>query len=64
MDILTRIGDAIHFDDLESQRVTIEGLEVVVATPKTLYHMKRDTVRAQDAADAAWLAKTFEFEED
>ncbi len=64
MDIVTRLGDAFGFEDLESQSHDIDGLRINVATPSTLYRMKKDTIRPQDAADAAWLKRVFQIEED
>ena len=59
MDILTRLGDAFRFEDLERERYDVEGLEVSVVTPETLYRMKRGTIRPLDHADAARLAAAF-----
>jgi hypothetical protein len=44
--------------------VTIEGVPVRVATPATLYRMKKDTVRPIDRADAAALRDKFRLAED
>lgn len=63
LDILTRLGEAYGFDDLASERVDFDGLEVTVATPETLYRMKRSTVRPQDWADAERLRQRFGFED-
>lgn len=63
MDILTRLSSAFGFEDLESERRKVEGVEIQVATPQTLYRMKKDTVRPQDSADAAWLKSAFGLEE-
>ncbi len=59
VDILGRLGSEIDFEDLESEDVDLEGVSVCVATPATLYRMKRDTVRPVDRADAAALAERF-----
>lgn len=64
IDILTRLGEAFRFEDLDAERVDFDGLEVTVVTPKTLYRMKRATVRPQDRADAERLRVRFGFEED
>lgn len=64
MDILTRLGEKFRFGDLASERYDVEGQPVTVATPETLYRMKRDTVRPIDHADAKRLAEAFEIEED
>lgn len=63
MDILTRLGEAFSFDDLESEEVTVDGHTVRIATAVTLHRMKRDTVRPQDRADAAWLRERFGLKE-
>jgi hypothetical protein len=64
LDILTRLGDAFGFDDLESERVDFDGLEVTVVTPRTLYRMKKGTVRPIDRGDAERLRARFGFEDE
>ncbi len=64
IDILTRLGSAYRFEDLESERVEFEGLEVSVVTPEMLYRMKKDTVRPRDRADAERLRQRFRFEDE
>ena len=59
MDILTRLGERFRFADLERERYDVDGQPVSVATPATLYQMKRSTVRPLDHADAARLAEAF-----
>ena len=59
MDLLTRLGEAFQYSDVEAERYDVDGQPIRVATPRTLYRMKRGTVRPLDHADAAWLAKTF-----
>jgi hypothetical protein len=63
LDILARLGDAWRYEDLEWQAVDLEGTPVRVATPRTLYRMKRDTVRPQDRLDAAALRRRFSLDE-
>ena len=64
LDILTRLGDATAFADLESEDKMIADVRVCVATPRTLYLMKRDTVRPLDHADAAALCAAFRLDEE
>jgi hypothetical protein len=64
IDILSRLGEAFRYADLESEVVQIEGIPVRVATPRMLYRMKRDTVRPQDRADAQLLKQRFDVEDD
>ena len=61
--ILTRLGDAFAFADLECERLPFDGLTVSVVSPRMLYRMKKDTVRPKDRIDAAWLRERFKLEE-
>jgi hypothetical protein len=63
VDVLTRLGTAFTFADLETQRVKFDDLEITVVTPRTLYRMKRDTVRLKDRADAELLRNRFDVED-
>lgn len=64
LDILTRLGEETLFSDLEAEEKEIEGVRVRVATPKTLYRMKKDTVRPIDHADVLALRAAFELGEE
>ena len=64
VDILTRLGEAYSFSDLQTERTDFDGLEVTVVTPSMLHEMKRSTVRPQDAADADRLKRRFDLEDD
>lgn len=59
IDILTRLGEAFAFADLETERVLFDGLTVSVVTPRGLFAMKRNTVRLKDRADAQALKERF-----
>lgn len=59
IDILTRLGEAFSFSDLETERLPFDDLTVTVVTPGTLYRMKRNTVRLKDRADAAAIRQRF-----
>lgn len=50
--------------DLQHQRVPFEDLTVSVVTPRTLYEMKRHTVRHKDRIDAEVLRQRFGLEGD
>jgi hypothetical protein len=63
IDILTQLGDAFLFSDINSEDVVVEGVRIHVATPLMLYRMKRDTVRAQDRLDAQLLKERFHLED-
>lgn len=64
LDILTRLGEAFLFHDLEAIRVDLDGLLVSVASPRTLYRMKRGTIRAKDWGDAEALRRRFNLEDE
>jgi predicted nucleotidyltransferase len=59
IDLMTRLGEAFRFEDLASEVVSWSGVQVKVATPQTLYRMKKDTLRLVDRADAAELRERF-----
>jgi hypothetical protein len=59
IDLISALGSAFTFEDLDAQTVMVEGVPVRVATPATLYRMKRDTVRPIDRADAVALREKF-----
>ncbi|MBN2496139.1 MAG: nucleotidyl transferase AbiEii/AbiGii toxin family protein [Deltaproteobacteria bacterium] len=63
IDILTRLGEAFAYDDIQTEEREVEGVRVAVATPAMLYRMKKDTVRLQDRADAERLSRRFNLSE-
>ena len=63
IDILTRLGEVYSFEGLVSERLDFDGLEVTVVTPRTLYEMKKGTVRPGDWGDAERLRRRFDFGE-
>ena len=63
LDILTRLGEAFQFHDLEVVQVDLEGLPVSVVSPRTLHRMKKDTVRPKDWGDAEAIKRRFNLEE-
>lgn len=64
IDIVSRLGTAFGWDDLEIVTVDADGVAVRVVSPVTLYRMKRDTVRSKDRMDAQALRRIFDLEED
>lgn len=64
IDLVSRLGDAYSFADIDSEWIALGGVRARVATPKMLYEMKKDTVRPTDRADAASLKAKFGLEED
>jgi len=64
VDILTRLGEAFAFADLEPDTTSLEGVEVHLVSPRTLWRMKKDTVRLKDRLDADGLRAKYGFEGD
>jgi hypothetical protein len=64
LDVLTRLGEAARFEDVDAEIREIEGARVRVATPAALYRLKRATVRAIDHQDAAALRERFNLKDD
>lgn len=64
VDILTRLGEAFRFEDLESAPIALENVPVRVVTPRMLYRMKKGTVRPKDWGDADALRRRFDLPED
>lgn len=62
IDILGRLGEAWSYSDLKFEFIDIDGTSVRVATPLTLFRMKRNTVRLQDRADAQALMEKFDLD--
>ncbi|OFW12121.1 MAG: hypothetical protein A3H96_03770 [Acidobacteria bacterium RIFCSPLOWO2_02_FULL_67_36] len=64
LDIVTRLGEAFAFEDLQTERVPFGDITITVVTPRMLYDMKKNTVRLKDRADAELLRLRFGFEEE
>lgn len=63
-DVMTRLGEAASFATVEAEVKDVAGTRVSVATPRALYHLKKDTVRAKDREDAAALRERFGLEDE
>lgn len=59
LDVLTRLGEFARFEDLRVESRDIGGVRIRLATPATLFWMKKGTVRPKDRQDAAALAERF-----
>ncbi len=60
IDLLTRIGRAFRYGEIENETIDVNGIAVRVATPRALYRMKRDTLRGRDRDDATALKIRFD----
>lgn len=55
IDIMARLGEVAIYEDLEYETMFYDGIEINIATPETLYNLKKDTIRHKDKYDAAYL---------
>lgn len=63
-DLVTRLGEAFRWTDLEVESKVYGEVAVPVVSARTLWRMKKDTLRYTDAFDAQVLAERFGFKED
>ena len=63
IDLLSRLGTELAFEDLDAEVFELEGVKIRLATAATLYRMKKGTVRPIDRADAAALREKFRLED-
>jgi hypothetical protein len=64
IDVVSRIGEAFRFEDIESETLALGDVDARVATPRMLYRMKSQTVRPIDRADAIELKGKFRIEDE
>jgi hypothetical protein len=64
LDILSRLGEAFRYDQLEAEEMMVDDIRVRVATPRMLYRMKRGTLRPLDRIDAEAIRERFDLAED
>ncbi|MCP4130819.1 MAG: hypothetical protein GY754_07540 [bacterium] len=55
IDIISRLGEMAAYEDLEYETIDYQGVKIKIATPETLFDLKKDTVRPQDKQDAMFL---------
>ena len=60
IDIITHIGKVFGFEDLEFEIIEFQGIKIKIATPETLYKLKKDTLRYKDKGDAVFLKELIE----
>ncbi|HEV7919994.1 MAG TPA: hypothetical protein VGR02_04295 [Thermoanaerobaculia bacterium] len=64
LDFVSRLGEAFRYNDLEAEIHYVSGVPIRIATPRTLYRMKRNTVRPMDRHDAERLREKFNLSEE
>ncbi len=63
LDIFTRLGELATYDSLEFREVESNGVKIRLATPRTLYWLKKGTVREIDHIDAERLREEFRLDD-
>ena len=63
-DVITRLGTVASFETMDAEVKEVDGMQIRVATPESLYRLKRGTVRSQDHADAAALRERFSLKDE
>ncbi len=64
IDVVSRLGEAYAFADVEAEWIERGEIRAHVATARMLYRMKKGTVRPLDRADASDLKAKFHLEDD
>ena len=57
LDIIGKLGEMVKYEDLKYEIKNINGVNVKIAAPETLYTLKKDTIREKDKIDAQFLKK-------
>jgi predicted nucleotidyltransferase len=55
IDIITRLGEAIVFEEIKYEIIEYQGIGVKIASPESLYLMKKNTYREKDKLDILFL---------
>lgn len=63
IDIMARLGEVAVYEDLEYEIINYQGIKIRIATPETLYNLKKDTIRYKDKFDAAYLKELINIRE-
>lgn len=55
IDIIGRLGESNIFDNFKYEIIDYQGTEIRIATPETLYELKKNTYRQKDEMDLLFL---------
>ncbi len=64
IDIMAKLGEVATFNDLDYDVIEVEGSKINIATPETLYFLKKDTIRPEDKRDAFFLKEVIKNKSD
>jgi predicted nucleotidyltransferase len=57
IDIIGKLGEMAKYGDLDYEVMNIQGVNIKIATPETLFKLKKDTLREKDKIDAFFLSE-------
>jgi DNA repair exonuclease SbcCD nuclease subunit len=60
IDIMAQLGEVATYDNLEYEIIDYQGIKIRIATPETLYRLKRNTLRDKDKIDVLFLQELIE----
>ena len=52
---MTKIGTAFSYEDISYEIIDYKEIKIKIATPETLFKLKKDTVREKDKWDARFF---------
>jgi hypothetical protein len=57
VDLLTKIGEAFSYEDLDFEIIHHQNVEIRIATAETLLKLKKNTIRERDRIDSHFLTE-------
>jgi len=63
IDIMSKLGEVATFETLEYNILDIDGVPVNIASPSSLFDLKKSTLRPEDKADAVFLKQLIDHKE-
>ena len=61
--IIGKLGEFAEFQNIACEVIEFKGVKIKVATPETLYELKKNTYRDRDKADLVFLEELIKFRE-
>ncbi|MFO7889483.1 MAG: hypothetical protein R6V04_04010 [bacterium] len=58
IDLMTRLKEAFSFENLKYEIIESQGIKNKIATPESLYDLKKNTFREKDKMDVLCLNAT------
>ena len=55
VDIMAKVCEIADFNTVESRIIQVENVPICIATPESLFNMKKDSIRPEDQRDIEFL---------